>query len=213
MKNRGPNAVLSGCWVGPINSVVDPDMWFVHDSHTARRLQTARIKLFAKLRSSALDRKISTEEETVSRWRDRAEDAIALIEGLAAAVERIRDTHFRGNEIVQTEYAQCLHAYRTALRLNLRLFDSEWEHGDPVQAYFDDRHRPQDRQTAYSPRERDSIERIEERIVLFAERMAHEILREAQYEALKSVGDRAAAKRLLDQVLDEYRSERKDCGR
>ena len=213
VKNRGPNAVLSGCWVGPINSVVDPDMWFVHDSHTARRLQTARIKLFAKLRSSALDRKISTEEEAVSRWRRLAEDAIALIEGLAAAVERIRDTHFRGNEIVQTEYAQCLHAYRTALRLNLRLFDSEWEHGDPVQAYFDDRHRPQDRQTAYSPRERDSIERIEERIVLFAERMAHAILREAQYEALKSVGDRAAANRLLDQVLDEYRSERKDCGR
>ena len=58
LKSRGPDAALSGCWVGPINSAVDPDMWFVHDSHTARRLQTARIKLFAELRSSALDRKV-----------------------------------------------------------------------------------------------------------------------------------------------------------
>ena len=64
VKNQGPDAALSGCWVGPINSAADPDMWFVHDGHTARRLQTARIKLFAKLRSSALDRKFSTEEES-----------------------------------------------------------------------------------------------------------------------------------------------------
>ncbi len=207
VKSRGPNAVLSGCRIGPINSAADPDMWFVHDNQTARRLQTARIKLFAELRSSALDRRFSTEEEARIRWRHFAEDAIVPIEGLAAAVERIRDSHFRGQEILFTEYAERLHDYRTALRSLLGLFDSEWENGDPVQAYFDHRSFPQDRETAYSRRERDAIERIEKSIVQYGERMAAEILREARYEALDSVGDGAAAKRLLDQALLEILSQ------
>ncbi len=207
VKSRGPNAVLSGCRIGPINSAADPDMWFVHDNQTARRLQTARIKLFAELRSSALDRRFSTEEEARIRWRHFAEDAIVPIEGLAAAVERIRDSHFRGQEILFTEYAERLHDYRTALRSLLGLFDSEWENGDPVHAYFYDRSFPQDRETAYSRRERDAIERIEKSIVQYGERMAAEILREARYEALDSVGDGAAAKRLLDQALLEILSQ------
>ena len=174
-------------------------MWFVHDSHTARRLQTARIKLFAELRSSALDRRFSTEEEAVSRWRRLAEDAIALIEGLAAAVERIRDSHFRGQEILFTEYAERLHDDRTTLRLNIGLFDSEWENGDPVHAYFYDRSFPQNRETAYSPHEREAIERIYDRIVQSGESLAHEIILEARYEALNSVRDGDAANGLVDQ--------------
>ena len=213
LKNRGPDAALSGCWVGPINSAVDPDMWFVHDSHTARRLQTARIKLFAELRSSALDRRFSTEEEAVSRWRRLAEDAIALIEGLAAAVERIRDSHFRGQEILFTEYAERLHDDRTTLRLNIGLFDSEWENGDPVHAYFYDRSFPQDRETAYSPHEREAIERIYDRIVQSGESLAHEIILEARRDALLDVDGREAASTHADQELDQFLSERMDGAR
>ena len=212
LKSRGPNAVLSGCRVGPINSAVDPDMWFVHDSHTARRLQTARIKLFAELRSSALDRRFSTEEEAVSRWRRLAEDAIALIEGLTAAVERIRDSHFRGQEILFTEYAERLHDDRTTLRLNIGLFDSEWENGDPVHAYFYDRSFPQNRETAYSPHEREAIERIYDRIVQSGESLAHEIILEARRDALLDVDDREASTH-ADQELDQFLSERMDGAR
>ena len=88
-----------------------------------------------------------------------------------------------------------------------------WEKRNPLQAYFDDRSCPQDRATAYSPHEREAIERIYDRIVQSGESLAHDVILAARYEALDSVDDRDAANGLVDQQLDKFLSEGKDGAR
>ena len=180
---------------------------------TARILQTARTRLFANHRSVALDGENATAEEARIRWRDRAEDAIVMIEGLAAAIQGIQAAHFRSAEIVHTTSAKVLRRLRSRLRSIVRLFSGLWENGDPLRTYFDDRSCPQDRATAYSPQVRGYLKRIEQSIAQSGESLAHEFILEARRDALRDVNEWEAANRLADQVLDQHLSERKDGGR
>ena len=211
--NRGFNIASGGFCVGPIKPLGDLDMWSVHDCETARILQTARTRLFANHRSVAFDEKDAAAEEARNRWRDRAEDAIAMIEGLAAAIQGIQAAHFRSAEIVHTTSAEVLVGLRSRLRSIVRLFSGLWENGDPLQAYFDDRSCPQDRATAYSPQVRGYLKRIEKSIAQSGESLAHEITLEARRDALLDVDDWEAANRLADQQLDKFLSEGKDGAR
>ena len=213
VKNRGPNAALSGCWVGPIHPLEDPEVWSVHDSQTAHRLQTYRTMRLADLHYLALGGSFSTQEEARIRWRRLAEDAITMVEGVAATAESIRNAHFRGHEILDTEETETLDRLRADLRKVVRSFNGLCEKRDPLQTYFDDRGCPQDRQTAYSPHERDAIERIEKSIQQLGERLAHDVIPKVRYDALDSVGDRDAANTLGDQQLDKFLSEGKDGAR
>ena len=210
---RGFNIASGGFCVGPIKPLGDRDMWSVHELQTARILQTARTRLFANHRSVAFDEEDAADEEVRNCWRDRAEDAIAMIEGLAAAIQRIQTTHFRSVEIVHSRSAEVLDNLRRRLRSNVQLFNGLWENGDPLQAYFDDRSCPQDRATAYSPHEREAIERIEKSIAQYGRRTAHDLINEARYYALLAVDDREAASTHADQELDQFLSERMDGAR
>ena len=211
--NRGFNIASGGFCVGPIKPLGDLDMWSVHDCETARILQTARTRLFANHRSVALDGENATAEEARIRWRDRAEDAIVMIEGLAAAIQGIQAADFRSAEIVHTTSAEVLVGLRSRLRSIVRLFSGLWENGDPLQAYFDDRSCPQDRATAYSPQVRGYLKRIEKSIAQSGESLAHEITLEARRDALLAVDECEAANRLADQQLDKFLSEGKDGAR
>ena len=213
VSSQGLNAAVAGFWVDPIKPLEDAEVWSVHDSLTARRLQTYRTMQLADLRSLALGGSFSTQEEARIRWRDRAEDAITMVEGVAATAESIRNAHFRGHEILDTEETETLDLLRANLRKVVRSFNVLCEKRDPLQAYFDDRCCPQDRQTAYSPHEREAIERIEKSIQQLGERLAHDVILKARYDALDSVGDRDAANGLVDQQLDKFLSEGKDGAR
>ncbi len=211
--NRGFNIASGGFCVGPIKPLGDFELWFVHDRETARILQTARRRLFANHRSVALDGENATAEEARIRWRDRAEDAIVMMEGLAAAIQGIQAAHFRSAEIVHTTSAKVLRRLRSRLRSIVRLFSGLWENSDPLRTYFDDRSCPQDRATAYSPQVRGYLKRIEQSIAQSGESLAHEFILEARRDALRDVNKWEAANRLADQVLDQHLSERKDGGR
>ena len=211
--NRGFNIASGGFCVGPIKPLGDFELWFVHDHETARILQTARTRLFANHRSVALDGENATAEEARIRWRDRAEDAIVMIEGLPAAIQGIQAAHFRSAEIVHTTSAKVLRRLRSRLRSIVRLFSGLWENSDPLRTYFYDRSFPQDRETAYSPHEREAIERIYDRIVQSGESLAHEIILEARRDALLDVDGREAASTHADQELDQFLSERMDGAR
>ena len=82
-----------------------------------------------------------------------------------------------------------------------------------MHAYFYDRSFPQNRETAYSPHEREAIERIYDRIVQSGESLAHEIILEARRDALLDVDDREAASTHANQELDQFLSERMDGAR
>ena len=211
--NRGFNIASGGFCVGPIKPLGDFELWFVHDRETARILQTARTRLFANHRSVALDGENATAEEARIRWRDRAEDAIVMIEGLAAAIQGIQAAHFRSAEIVRPTSAKVLRRLRSRLCSSVRLFSGLWENSDPLRTYFDDRSCPQDRATAYSPQVRGYLKRIEQSIAQSGESLAHEFILEARRDALRDVNEWEAANRLADQVLDQHLSERKDGGR
>ena len=208
LKSQGGAVALAGCWVEPIKPLEDPEVWSVHDSRTARRLQTYRTMLLGDLRFLALDGSESdAAEEARSRWRRLAEDAVTAAEGVAAAAESISAAHFRGHEMVLTECSGYLDICRAKLRKLVRSFDALSDERDPLQAYFDDRGCPQDRESAHSPEELEAIERIAKSVVQHGERTAREIIREARHEALDSVGETDAAKRLIDQALAEFLSQ------
>ena len=210
---RGFNIASGGFCVGPIKPLGDRDMWSVHELQTARILQTARTRLFANHRSVALDGENATAEEARIRWRDRAEDAIVMIEGLAAAIQGIQAAHFRSAEIVHSRSAEVLDNLRSRLRSIVQLFNGLWENSDPLRTYFDDRSCPQDRATAYSPQVRGYLKRIEQSIAQSGESLAHEFILEARRDALRDVNEWEAANRLADHVLDQHLSERKDGAR
>ena len=152
-------------------------------------------------------------KKSVTAGGTAPEDAIAMIEGLAAAIQGIQAAHFRSVEIVHSRSAEVLDNLRSRLRSNVQLFNGLWENGDPLQAYFDDRSCPQDRATAYSPHEREAIERIEKSIAQYGRRTAHDLINAARYDALLAVDDREAASTHADQELDQFLSERMDGAR
>ncbi len=207
LKSQGRDVALAGCWAEPIEPLQDPEVWSVHDNRTARRLQTYRTMLLQDLRFSALGGSESDAgEQARIRWRRLAEDAVTAAEGVAAAAESISTAHFRGHEMVPIECPGYLDFCRTKLRNLVRSFDTLSEKREPLQAYFDDRICPQNRESACSLDERDAIERIEKNILHLAERMVRQIVLEARCEAVESMGEAFAAKQLYDQILDEILS-------
>ena len=160
--------------------------------------------MLVELRSSALDGKTAPEEEPNVPWRDHAEHVLVMIEGLIAAADRIRAVYFRNSEILYTEYAEPLDACRKSLRFLLETFEGLGDGDDPLLACLDAGSCPQDRDAASSRQERDDCKRIEERVVEAGKRMASELVRDARFDALVTVRDKDAARRLVDDELDRF---------
>ncbi len=209
VKNQGPTAVLAGTRVEPIEPSSHADAWTVHDSRQARCLQVDRTNLFDELRSSTMGKKTSTAPAEYGDiegklWRGYADEAVALADGLVAAVDGIQARYFRGHEIVYTEAAEILDCFRANLYKVLLAFEDQ---------LFEDNllierlgfHAPrQDGETANHDDWKFEHERVEPGIVQTGDSIVKESVRDARYEAHVSVGGDEATHRLLDQVLDEF---------
>ena len=211
MKNRGLKAALAGIAVRPIDSRVDAEAWTVHDAKSARRLQVDRTRLFVELRSASIDRETATQGPTAAAeaaipWQVGAAHVLTLIEGLAAHVEGIRSKYFRNSEIVLTELAELLERSRTDLREHLEVFESQRDCDDPLSARLGFSGPPDDRETAGTEHAEPLLKQIRPRILQRGERIAKELVRDARFDALMYVGDKDAARRIIDEELDELLS-------
>ena len=211
VNNQGLKAVLAGIRVEPIDPLAVAGTWTVHDSRSARRLQAGRTNHFSELRSVALREETSTEsrgarDQTDLPWRDGAAHVLSQIEGLAAAVEGIRSKYFGKSEIVFTELVECLDYFRANLREILKTFESQRQWADPLLGCLGFHSLPDDRETADTEHGKSLLEQIKSRIVQSGERIAEEIIRDARFDALVSVGEKDAARRIIDEELDEFLS-------
>ena len=211
VKNRGLKAVLAGIRVEPIEPWCDEDSWSVHDPASARRLQAARKNLLAQLRSAARGGEVSTAasgegNEAGVPSRAQALLVLTLVDGLAAAVEGIRSTYFRNSEIVFTELVEDLDGCRTAIREVLEIFEEQRDWGDPLLERLGVRSRRQDGYAVTPDHEDRDSKEIEDLIVRTGKRIAADLVREARFDALVSIGEEDAARRIIDEELDELLS-------
>ena len=203
VKKQELKAVLADIRVEPIESLAEVGAWAVRDSHAARHLQAARTKLDTELRSTAMGK---DRDESGIPWRDGAAELHTRIEGLAAHVEGIRSKYFRNSEIVLTELAELLERSRTDLREHLEVFESQGDCDDPLSARLGFSGPPDDRETADGEHDEPLLKQIRPRILQRGERIAKELVRDARFDALMYVGDKDAARRIIDEELDELLS-------
>ena len=202
VKNQGAEAALAGVPVEPLTPFVNRDTWTVHDADLARGLQTNRANLLANLRSSALSEKRTTAGADAGvSWRDQATSLLVLIEGLASSVDTIRATYFRNHEILYPDLADYLVSCRNGVRTVLSLFEAERDGDDswllsfgspPLQAEGD----------VAADEDDPDLKRIKARIARTGARTVKDLLLRARFEALVFIGEREAARAILDQELD-----------
>ena len=200
VEKQGPNAVLADVRLQPLEHLVDADAWTVHDAVSARRLQTTRASLLADLRSSPRDADV---DEIRFRWRDRAEYFLVLVDALTVAVDRIRSTHFRNAEILFPNCSADLERCREDIRKAIEFFDALRTWDDPWSARFGSQTLPEDDDNPDDQQEEEHRKRIEDRIARTAARIARDLLLQARVEALAFIGEKNAARDLIDQELDE----------
>ena len=206
VKKRGPKAALAGVPVEPLTTFVNSDAWTVHDADLARRLQLARANLLANLRSAALsETKTPAGADAGVSWRDQAVNLLVLIEGLASSVETIRATYFRNHVILYPDLADYLDSCRNGVRTALSLFEAERDGDDSWLLRFGSPPLQPDDGVAADEDDPD-VKRIKARIARTGARTVKELLLRARFEALAFIGEKDAARELLNQELGELLS-------
>ena len=204
VKKQGAEAALAGVPVEPLTPLVNRDAWTVHDADLARRLQTARANLLANLRSSALSEKQTTAGADAGvSWHDQATSLLVLIEGLASSVETIRATYFRNHEVLYPDLADYLDSSRNGIRTMLSLFEAERGGDDSWLVRFGSPPLQPDVGVGAADEEHPDVKRIKAQIAKTGARTVKDLLRQARYEALAFIGEKDAARELLNQELDE----------
>ena len=211
VKNQGPKAVLADIRVEQVKSLADAGTWTVHESHSTRRLQVERTILFAEFRSSAIGEDALTGASRPGDGgsipsRDLAAYVLTLSDGLAAAVEGIQSKHFKNHKIVHTELVELLERFRVDLRGAIEMVESQRDWDKPLLASLDFPSLPDDRETAGEEHDESLLKQTQPRILQRGERIAKELVRDARFDALVSVGDKDAARRIIDEKLDEFLS-------
>ncbi len=207
VKNQGPEAALAGVPVEPLTPLVDRDAWTVHDADVARGLQSARANLLANLRSSALSEKRTTAGADAGvSWEGQATSLLVLIEGLASSVDTIRATYFRNHEIVYPDLADYLDSCRNGIRTVLSLFEAERDGDDSWLVRLGSPPLQADDEVGAADEEHPDLKQMKARIARTGARMVKDLLRQARYEALAFIGEKDAARELLNQELDELLS-------
>ena len=211
VKNQGLKAVLTGIRVEPIEPFVAPHSWTVHDTGTARRLQSDRMILLADLRSATIGKETATPgptqvDEAAIPWRDGVAHVLTLIEGLAAAVQGIRRKHFRNAEIVFTELVERLDYFRADLREVLKTFESQRQWADPLLGCLGFHSLERAGETTNSEHQASILKQIEPHVIQTGKRIAKEVIREARFDSFICVRDKDAAQNIIDEELDEFLS-------
>ena len=207
VKRQGPKAALAGVPVEPLTPLVDRDMWTVHDADLARGLQTNRANLLANLRSSALSEKRTTAGADAGvSWEIQATSLLVLIEGLASSVDTIRATYFRNHEILYPDLADFLDSCRNGIRTVLSLFEAERDGDDSWLLRFGSPPLQPDDDDVAADEDDPDLKRIKARISRTGARTVKDLLLRARFEALVFIGEREAARVILDQELDELLS-------
>ena len=116
----------------------------------------------------------------------------------------IRAAYFRDNEIVYTDLADNLDRCRTGIREVLEIFEEQRDWGDPLLECLGLRSRRQDGDVVTPDHEDRDSKEIEDLIVRTGKRIAADIVRDARFDALVSIGEDNAARELIDQELDEW---------
>ena len=204
VKKQGPEAALAGVPVEPMTTFVNRDAWTVHDADLARRLQLARVDLLANLRSSALSEKETPAGADAGvSWEGQATSLLVLIEGLANSVETIRATYFRNHEILYPDLADYLDSCRNGIRTVLSLFEAERDGDDSWLVRLGCPPLEADSDVVAADGEHLDLKRIKARISRTGPRTVKDLLLRARFEALVFIGEKDAARAMLDQELDD----------
>ena len=203
---RQHEPALAGVRVRPLERFVNADTWTVHDSASARRLQSARTNLLSHLGSSEMGEQSSAApgaltDDVVASWRDSAGNALIQVDGLAAAMHNIRSTYFENHEIVYPEVAQNLDRFRTAIRKFFEVFDEHPDRHDPLPEGLTRRTLPAGGDAA--PDRQCSVpQEVGERIAQTGAQIVRDLVRHARFQALVSIREQDAAEKMIDEDLD-----------
>ena len=160
--------------------------------------------LLANLRSAALsETKTPAGADAGVSWRDQATSLLVLIEGLASSVYTIRATYFRNHEILYPDLADYLDSCRNGIRTMLSLFEAERGGDDSWLVRLGSPPLQPDDEVGAAEEDDPDVKRIKARIARTGARMVKDLLLRARYEALAFIGERDAARAILDQELEE----------
>ncbi|MCY4107747.1 MAG: hypothetical protein OXG11_01815 [Chloroflexi bacterium] len=208
VRRQRPQAALVGVQVDTIEPWCADGHWTVGDGPAARRLQAARRKLLGELRSAAIDNAGSTARSTgkvdaaAIPWRDHADNLVTLVDGLAAAADRISATYFRNHPVVFDEFARELEGHRSALRELIELSSAQSDREGSTLASLGSESGPHDGGVAGNVDQADDLRQAQERVARTAAHFIKEVVREARLDTFASIGDSYAARSLIDEQLE-----------
>ena len=190
------------------------DLPYPLDARTAAAVQAAlshQVESWSLLRDAETGGDIGSGGPTAADEadvpsRNGAAHVLVRFEGLAAAVQGIHSQYFRCSEIVFSELAERIERCRLDMRDVLDFFEEHQANGDPLRQCMDSRTLAPDPEAANSQHIESVREQIKPIVVRTGKRIAREIIREARVDAFVYMLNKDAARRIIDEELDEFRS-------
>ena len=118
-------------------------------------------------------------------------------------MDTIRATYFRNHEILYPDLADFLDSCRNGIRTVLSLFEAERDGDDSWLLRFGSPPLQPDDDDVAADEDDPDLKRIKARISRTGARTVKDLLLRARFEALVFIGEREAARVILDQELEE----------